>query len=79
MLPLKIVISKNIEPDQADFAFTIVALNNQFFQFLAIHFSIDYSVNVFGFVFRRYNDAATGAWEVPFSLNFGQVNLVHKR
>ena len=79
MLPLKTVHFKNIKPDQADFAFAIVALNNQFFQLLAIHLSIDYSINVFGFVLRGYNDATTGAWKVPFPLNFSQVHLVHKR
>ncbi len=78
MLPLKIAHFMDIEPDQADFAFALITLNDQFFQVLTINLGIDYSVNVFGFVFRRYDDSATGAWEVPFSLNLGQVHVVHK-
>ncbi len=79
MLPLKIAHFRNVEPDQTDFASTFVALNNQFFQILTINFSIDYSVDVLGFVFRRYDDSATGTREVSFSLNFGQVHLVYER
>jgi len=44
-----------------------------------MNLGVDYSVNVLGFVFRRYDDSTTGTREVPFSLKFGQVHLIHQR
>ena len=73
------LISGNVEPDQSDFAFAPVTLNYEFLEVFASNLGADYYVNVFSFVFRRYDYSTAGAWEISFSLKFSQVHLIYQR